>query len=422
MNPAPPRRSRFVRLLRLLATYGLIVLGTLLVLDLALRLIGFRLPDPEFGDADLGWRPAPVTRVPQFGRCTEFSTGQQITYQRNEDGIRTWLPRGAPTSDSAALRIAVTGDSHTELCATNPNTHFGMMEKGLRTMGVPAVVLAYGVGRYSPLQDYLAYRTVLRPYGPRVLVMNVYTGNDFADLLRIDDRPHFVKSDSGYRIAPPTWYVLADPHHPPSRDPVLALFRTLFDRIGLRRAYLRFSDLRQLASSQGEGPWTVFHYMRDLLRAREPLVGYSDAFSAQFLNQQLFFHYFPNAREESLRRMRELLRRARAENPGVILVMSPIPSYQLVDRAPIDSTLQRTLRRLPLSLESGIREEGGLYEGLRGLAAQEGWLFVDNLAALRTYHGTDRLYNDFDYHVLPIASALIAQGEVEALLPLLKTR
>lgn len=421
MGESPVRRSRFARFFRGLLTYGLIIAGTLVVLDLLLRAFHLFPPSSDYGDPDLGWRPGPVTQTPLPGRCTAFWTGEQVQYQRNEDGIRTWLPRGAPRSDSAAIRIAITGDSHTELCAPNPETHFGYLESDLRSRAIPAVVLGYGAGRYSPLQEYLAYKTVLKPYAPDVLVMNVYTGNDFSDLLRFDDRPHFVSTDSGYRVAPPTWYTMDDPARHP-RSPVLGLFRTLFDKVGIRRAWLRFSSLRTLAVSQGKGTGTIIQYVRDLTRAREPSVGYSDAFSAQFLNQQLFFHHFPGAKDESIRRMREVMRMARRENPDLILLMSPIPSYELLDPEPLDSALTATLKRLPVSLQEGVAQERGLYEQLRVLAGEEGWLFVDNLAALESYRGGGRLYNNFDYHILPSASELIGRGEAQVLEPALHAR
>ena len=78
--------------------------------------------------------------------------------------------------------------------------------------------------------------------------------------------------------------------------------------------------------------WTYQLHARPV-KAREPSLGYPDAFSAQMLNQQLFFQHFPSAREESIRRMRELMILIRRENPGITLVMSPIPSYELAGRA-----------------------------------------------------------------------------------------
>ena len=117
--------------------------------------------------------------------------------------------------------------------------------------------------------------------------------------------------------------------------------------------------------------------------------------------------------------MRELLTMIRRENPGLTLVISPIPSYELVGAGTVDAALQRTLTRLPITFEAGRRQEGGLYERLRQLASEQQWIFVDNLAALQSYKGSDRLYNDFDYHLLPNASALVGQAEAEALLGVL---
>ena len=129
------------------------------------------------------------------------------------------------------------------------------------------------------------------------------------------------------------------------------------------------------------------------------------------LNQQLFFYHFPGSLEESFRRTRALMGLIRQDNLGMILVMSPLPSYELVlEEQPVDEALRRTLSRLPVTYEDGQRQERGLYEELRELATEDHWVFVDNLAALQAYHGSERLYNSFDYHLLPVASALVGHA------------
>jgi len=369
----------------------------------------------NYGDADLGWRSAAATGQMTIGKCLEFSTGETVTFQRNEDGVRTSLSRAAVLADTHRLRIGVSGDSQTDLCASNDRIPGGVLEAELNAHRHPSTVLTYGAGKYSPLQAYLAFRKMLVPYRPNVFILQVYTGNDLYDILRADDRPHFEATDSGYRVADPIWYSLDNPKVR-RKSRVLYVLRTLGDRIGVRQSLLRVAELRRLGRQQGAGMLDVVSYMRDLLKAREPSVGYPDAFSAQMLNQQLFFKHFPSAREESMRRMRELMTIIRRENPGLMLVMSPIPSYELVGAQPVDAALQRTLTRLPITFEEGQRQEGGLYEGLRQLASEQQWTFVDNLAALRSYKGSGRLYNGFDYHLLPPASALVGQAQAEALL------
>jgi hypothetical protein len=323
-------------------------------------------------------------------------------------------------SDSSHVRIGVTGDSQTDLCTPNEKLHAGVLESELDAQGVPAMVMTYGAGRYSPLQGYLAFRKVLRPYHPQVLVLNVYTGNDLYDILRADDRPHFVATDSGYRIADPIWYSLDDPKVQ-YRSRVLFALRAVGDEVGVRKLFLRLKELWRVGAERRAGFATVLGYMRDLWKARDPSLGYSDAFTAQFLNQQLFFHRFPGSEEESVRRIRALMTQIRRENPGLILVMSPLPSYEVVGEQPIDPELLRTLQRLPVSYEEGVQQEEALYQRLRDLAAEAGWIFVDNLAALRAYHGSERLFNNFDYHLLPTASALIGRAQAAALVKVLQS-
>jgi hypothetical protein len=414
-----PTRSRGKRFLIGALTYLGIIAVTLFLLDVVCIALGLFPPTHNYGDADLGWRPAAATGQMAIGRCIEFSTRQTMTYVRNDDGVRASLTRAQILADTGTIRIAITGDSQTDLCVPNPEVHSGVLESELVRAGVPAVVLPYGSGKYSPLQDYLAFRKVLRPYGPQVLVINLYTGNDLYDILRVDDRPHFVNVDDGYRIAKPTWFLLDDPNlHRRSR--VLFAIKSLADKFGIRRIYFRLSELRQLAIQHGGGQFSVIAYIRDIWKARDPSLGYSDAFTAQILNQQLFFHHFPSGKDESIRRVRALMAMVRSENPDLTLVLSPLPSYQLTGEQPVDSALIRTLERLPISYEEGIRQEKELYERLRGLASEQGWVFIDNLKALQEYRGTGRLYNDFDYHLLPPASALVGRAQAAALLDALR--
>ena len=154
-----------------------------------------------------------------------------------------------------------------------------------------------------------------------------------------------------------------------------------------------------------------------MLTATKAEAGYPAAFAAQMLNQQLFFHRFPGARDESMARVRALLHLIRREHPDLLLVMSPIPSYQVVAEFPIDQALLDLLARLPIAYDQGVAEEESLYRELGHEAQQAGWIYVDNLSALRAWAGEERLYNDFDYHILPVASEIIGRAQARALLP-----
>jgi len=403
------------RLLLTTAQYGGIVLVTLLAIDIACIVLGVFPPTYEYGEPDVGWVASPPTGAMHEDRCNDYSADTIYTFTRNEDGVRT--PRRAADllADTQSYLIAVTGDSQTELCAPNAQTHAGVLESALNARGLRAVVLPYGAGRYSPVQDYMVFKKALLKYHPRAFVLNLYTGNDFNDILRVDDRPHFVRSDSGYVIAPPVWYRYDDPRVR-RRSRVLFALHEVAKGTGVEGFAQRLEVLRAVAAEQGKGLPTVLAYMNDLRKSAEPSVGYSGALSAQMLNQQLFFYRFPGSRAESIRRVRALLELIRRENPGRVLMLSPLPSYQLVQEQPVDEALLRTLARLPITYEGGLREERALYDTLQVLARETGWLFVDNLRALQAYAGPDRLYNNFDYHLLPAASAIIGRAQADALL------
>jgi hypothetical protein len=277
-------------------------------------------------------------------------------------------------------------------------------------MALQSAVFANGAGKYSPLQAYLAVREPMERYSADAFVLNLYTGNDFYDMLRVDDRPFLEPDGDGYRIAEPVWYQLDSPHK--RRDSrVLYLIESAYQKTGLRRVLLRMHYLRDVASSQKAGIGTVAAYMNDLRKAASNKVEYSHAFSAQMLNQQLFFHRFAGSREESVRRVKALLELVRRQNPDRLLVMSPVPSYQLVNRTPVDSALLEVVGRLPITYESGVAEELELYQTLKRMALESGWIFVDNLSRLREYQGTELLYNRTDYHIEPVASEIIGKAQ-----------
>jgi hypothetical protein len=398
------------------AVYALITAGSLAVADIALIALGLFPPPYAPGDAALGWTAGRATGEVYEDGCTDLTSGKQVLYTRNEEGIRSSRSAAVLRNNDGTVKIAVSGDSHTELCAPNEQVHFGVLERALTTAGVAAATFSNGAGKYSPLQAYLAVKQPIADYEASVLVLNLYTGNDFHDMLRVDDRPYFVPAPGGYKIAEPMWYQMDSPDVRP-RSRVLYAIASLANGTGVPQTLVRLRYLREIAAAQGEGVSSVLGYMNDLRRSSAPEVGYPGAFTAQMLNQQLFFHRFPQSREESLRRVRALLDMIRREHPGVLLVMSPIPSWQLVHAEPADSVFLRTLERLPLTYEGGVADEHGLYEALRKDAGEAGWLFVDTLERLRAYSGAVPLYNTFDYHIEPVASEIIGRAQAEVIMP-----
>lgn len=389
--------------------YAIIIAVTLGILDLVLVVLDVFPPVYSYGDPDVGWVAAGPTGSVHDYPCVEYSTGVVYNITRNDRGVRTSLTSDQIAADSGSYKIAVTGDSQTDLCAPNERTHAGVLAAYLRDHGVPAIELAYGAGRYSPLQAYLAYKKEVARYDPDVIVLNVYGGNDFYDILRVDDRPYLTGDSIAYEVHPPVWYKLKDPNAE-YRSRVAFVGRTVLERTGIASPYFRLKFLGSLAMSQGKGWGTVLVYLRDLRKSMEPSVPYHASFSAQMLNQQLFFHHFEQSATESLNRLAALLTMVRKENPGKLLVLSVLPSYQLVtSESEADSAFAATIVRLPITYEGGIDLEADLTKGLQAISEGTGWLFVNNLPALKEYVGEARLYNDFDYHLTETASAIVGR-------------
>lgn len=387
---------------------------TLALLDGALILTGLFPPRYDRGDARVGWIAGAATGEQRVDRCIDLESGAWLTFDRNEDGARTALSRTALVGSGPRFEVVVSGDSHTDLCAPNPLTHFGFTERFLDSAGVPSAAYANGAGKYSPLQAYLAIKPILESYRSDAFVLNLYTGNDFYDILRIDDRPFLTRDGETYRVAEPVWYTL-DPPDANGRSRVVYAARKAAEAVGIRQLALRLRYLRRTAAEQGEGMSTVFGYMNDLRKSSSDSVGYPQAFSAQMLNQQLFFHHFPQSKDESVRRIQALLRLIREAHPEVVLVLSPIPSYQLVLQSGPDPIFSDVFSRLPITFDGGVAQEDTLYRGLQALADSAGWIFVDNLTALRASAPADSLFNHHDYHITPRASEVIGRQQATAL-------
>src|SRR5687768_2036278 len=409
-EPRARTASKAKRIATGLLVYALVTALTLFVVDRVL--IGMNLFPPRYnyGHPTVGWVSARATGKMVEARCPSLATKQTVVFTRNEDGMRTTHSARELRQSPGVFKVAVSGDSHTELCAPHDKVHFGVMERELNSLALQSAVFAFGAGKYSPLRAYLAVREPMQQYSADAFVLNLYTGNDFYDMLRVDDRPYFASDGNGYRIADPVWYQLDSPHK--KRDSrVLFLLESAYQKTGLRRVLLRVHYLRDVASSQKGGVLAVGAYMNDLRKAASKRVEYPHAFSAQMLNQQLFFYRFPGSREESLRRVKALLELVRQQNPNRLLVMSPVPSYQLVNRTPVDSAFLEVIDRLPITYESGVAEELELYETLKRMALESGWVFIDNLPRLREYQSKELLYNRTDYHIEPVASEIIGKAQ-----------
>ena len=203
---------RIVKRLGLLICYLVAVLA---LCDVVLILLNILPPKHLYGDQTVGFLNPQGTGVPYTFQSDHWRYSQSDSglIAVNERGFRSDRTIRQIHSSPKKNSICVIGDSHTDLPYKNEYTHPFVLQRCLIESGFRDVeVFAAGRGSYSPLQACLYYENFVQDLQPSVLILNLYTGNDFFDMIRIDDRPYYEPDGAGkYRIHPPVWYKFTDP-------------------------------------------------------------------------------------------------------------------------------------------------------------------------------------------------------------------
>ncbi len=219
-------------------------------------------------DEYLGWTHRPGSR------------SRDGLYQFNSQGIRSPVPAYADRPDSGVLRIALFGDSFTHSDDVVYEDSFGArLEAGLRTAGVRAEVLNFGVGGYGIDQAMLRYLVQGRALKPDLVVLG-FQPEDLKrnlNLLRplYDPRtrlpfakPRFIFEGDGISL-------INVPVLPP--DQVAGVLRDLdhwellpheyfYDAADYRRVWWRYSRLLATLADLGAGPDESYLLKRVLYR------------------------------------------------------------------------------------------------------------------------------------------------------------
>ena len=208
-NPLPgPRSTRRSRWIRFTLALTAVSLAAFAILEIGLRLIvGDVYATLYRPDARILYRLSPgQEKVFQHPKA---HGGARIRVAVNRDGFRgdELLPRGAAT------RVVVYGDSFIAAEFSKREHSFGeQLESRLaRDRGEPVEVVNAGVVGYGPDQALLRMRTELALLRPDLLILAVYSGNDFGDLLRnklfrLDDTGELV--EAAPRVVGPTAFRL----------------------------------------------------------------------------------------------------------------------------------------------------------------------------------------------------------------------
>jgi hypothetical protein len=191
---SPTSERRWLRGWRgnlLLVVVSLVV--SLVVVELALRVVGKNTPEFYRLDPDVGWRPRPgVTGWVEAEGATHVAM--------NREGYRDIdHPLEKPPN---TYRIVLLGDSMTEAVEVPlDDTYWRQIIAPVEQCrgGQNVEVINFGVNGYGTAQEYLTLKNWAVKYHPDLVLLAFFTGNDFTDnslaLGKHEGRPYFALKD-----------------------------------------------------------------------------------------------------------------------------------------------------------------------------------------------------------------------------------
>lgn len=176
--------------------------AVLALLELGLRLGGDRGPSLFVKDTLVGNRYQPGFD----GEPWIDEAGRRVRLRFNRLGFRG--PDREPQPRPGVHRLALLGDSFTVAVAVDEEETMaaGLEQRLGQASDAPWEVLNFGVGAYSTAQSLLVWRHFARGFGPEVVVLAFYNGNDLWDndeRLTNFPRPYFRLAAGGALIEQP---------------------------------------------------------------------------------------------------------------------------------------------------------------------------------------------------------------------------
>lgn len=378
------------------------------VSEATLRLLGYGPLWPDYGDPLLGigsYHNRTFTYLfPEYGG--------KLTLRTNSRGFNEDRPTNLEKTPGVR-RVAVVGDSQTACQCTNPESYSHILEAALneRSGGSKFEVINAGVGKYSPYQYYVKTVHEIVPLKPDNLVVSIYLGNDYMDLIRHDDRPYLTVSPGGEITAHrPEFVVTSDPSKPRTLFQKSSLITRVEAMFGSTIMYqLRRADmLWRNATDVNAGVGDVVGYMYDVKRLTDISVG----FMTQSLSQYVWFKRFPATFEtaSTLNRHVVHLFRDLASANGIQLTYVLIPSKLRIEPDDMKPVLERVQRFDPGLTESTLMAaEDKIAEDVIRACAAEGVPVIDLRKPLLAERAGGRLYYPEEMHLNPAGNRLIGK-------------
>jgi lysophospholipase L1-like esterase len=393
---------------------GVSLLMGLGLVEVTLRLAGIKPARPNYGDTFLGFVTKPnlteTFSFPEYGGLLTMKTNNMGFHEDRDTSVLK-----AP----GVTRIVAVGDSQTAGECTNPENYpniLGAQLNGWAGHGKFEVIDA-ATGRYSPYQYYVKTARQLVQLKPDLLMVGLYIGNDFMDLIRQDDRPYLTREPDGKIEAHrPEFLMYEDPESSPgllASTRVASLTNQVLGPTLLYQAR-RARMLWHNAANGQQSMTDVVRYMWEVKRLTDISLG----FMTQSMLQQVWFHRFPNTIENALYLNRYVMTQFKelCRNNGIQLTYVIVPTKLAVEPEDMKGVLAEVAHSNPDYTLGRLQAfEDRLTERVLRDCAELGIQAVDLRQPMRERRAGVRLYYPEEMHLNPAGNRVIAGVLFDAL-------
>ena len=327
------------------------------------------------------------------------------------------------------IRVAIVGDSHTfhHKWISRETHHARYLQQGLTDAGLRPWIASLGVPRFSPVQEMLALDELIdKKYPVDAAVFLFYSGNDFAELLRNDDRPRVEFDESGRAyVASPTWrFNRPDSLYDewPGASRLLFLANLAANVVQPGNVPMKMVVAAEATDALRPSFAERVRYFWTAIESTDDRLGYPGAIAAEWLNQvavaEMFGERFTDAVEPRVRYFWQEMKR---RHSGRALYFFVIPSATLVGAVPekVAPVYADLLQRVGTSDERARAVERSLIAMLSKEGAAQGFTVVDlspRFEQAVAANPSVLYYDEPTLHIDAVSRKMVGEAMVEAIL------
>jgi hypothetical protein len=221
----------------------------------------------------------------------------------------------------------------------------------LQAKGIKAKVISYGYGGYSFLQSFLYYDKFLKAFKPDIIIYQHYTGNDYADLLRNDDRPTINLQNN--KILEPYWINFRYNNKNTSYPKDSRFLHLVYNYFPKTKILIQNKIFRHNFKVNGFNTNKLAEFKKKIKDSKSPLLKEKYAYLSQFLQQyylgtilgKQFYDVLDTKIKFSMQHLHSIIL------PETKVIFLSLPSATYLDRIPREYNLDHKELLLKNKLE-----------------------------------------------------------------------